>query len=86
MREFGSDPVQPFPGHGQMKPKQQEIARLRCEVTKLRGRAGYPKKRPQPSLRRKRHEVRLRREAPAIWPVPGYAMRRGVRGRASMPG
>jgi transposase len=34
--EFGSDPVQAFPGHGQMKPEQQEIARLRREVNKLR--------------------------------------------------
>jgi transposase len=36
VREFGSDPVQAVPGHGQMKPEQQEIARLKREVTKLR--------------------------------------------------
>jgi transposase len=36
VREFGSDPVQAFPGHGQMKPEQQEIERLRREVIKLK--------------------------------------------------
>jgi transposase len=58
VKEFGSDPVQAFPGHGQMKPEQQEIERLRREVHKLK--AG----RPQPSSRRKRHEIRVHREAP----------------------
>ncbi len=36
VREFGSNPVQAFPGHGQMKPEQQEIERLRREVNKLK--------------------------------------------------
>src|SRR5438128_9558315 len=36
VKEFGSDPVQAFPGHGQMKPEQLEIERLRREVTKLK--------------------------------------------------
>ena len=35
MKEFGSDPVQGFPGHGQMKPEQLEVERLRREVHKL---------------------------------------------------
>lgn len=30
------DPAQAFPGHGQMKPEQLEIERLRREVTKLK--------------------------------------------------
>lgn len=34
-KEVGSDPVQALPGHGQMKPEQLEIERLRREVTKL---------------------------------------------------
>lgn len=37
VNEFGSDPVQAFPGHGYMKPEQQEIERLRREVAKLKG-------------------------------------------------
>ena len=36
MRAFADDPQHSFPGHGQMKPEQQEIARLKREVTKLR--------------------------------------------------
>src|SRR6185312_13707238 len=36
VKEFGSDPVQAFPGHGQMKPEQLEIERLRREVNKLK--------------------------------------------------
>ena len=27
VKEFGSDPVQAFPGHGQLKPEQQAIKR-----------------------------------------------------------
>jgi len=36
VKEFGSDPVQAFPGQGQMKPEQLEIERLRREVNKLK--------------------------------------------------
>ena len=36
VKELGSDPAQAFPGHGQMKPEQQEIERLRREVAKLK--------------------------------------------------
>jgi transposase len=36
VKAFGSDPVQAFPGHGQMKPEQLEIERLRREVNKLK--------------------------------------------------
>jgi transposase len=36
VKEFGSDPVRAFPGHGQMKPEQLEIDRLRREVQKLK--------------------------------------------------
>lgn len=36
VREYGSDPVQAFPGKGQMKPELLEIERLRKEVAKLK--------------------------------------------------
>lgn len=36
VREYGSDPAQAFPGHGQMKLEQLEIERLRKEVAKLK--------------------------------------------------
>ena len=35
VREFTADPRDAFPGHGQMKPEQLEIERLRREVAKL---------------------------------------------------
>jgi transposase len=44
VKEFGSDPTQAFPGHGQMKPEQQEIERLRREVAKLKAERDILKK------------------------------------------
>jgi hypothetical protein len=63
VKEFGSDPTHAFPGHGQMKPEQLEIERAKREVNKLKAERDILK-RLRPSSRRKRHEVRLRREAP----------------------
>src|SRR4051812_3590627 len=61
VKEFGSDPVEAFPGHGQMKPEQHEIERLKREVNKLKAERDTLKK-PQPSSRGKRYEVRLHRD------------------------
>src|SRR6266700_3219397 len=36
VKKFADDPEQAFHGHGQMKPEQLEIARLKREVTKLK--------------------------------------------------
>jgi transposase-like protein len=36
VKKLADDPQQAFPGHGQMKPEQQEIARLKREVAKLK--------------------------------------------------
>ncbi len=44
VRGFGSDPKQAFPGHGQQKPEQLEIERLRREVTKLKAERDILKK------------------------------------------
>ena len=44
IKEFGADPAQTFPGHGQMKPEHQEIERLRREVTKLKAERDILKK------------------------------------------
>jgi transposase len=44
VKEFGSDPAQAFPGHGQMKAEQLEIERLRREVTKLKAERDILKK------------------------------------------
>lgn len=62
-REFKLEAVRlqvAFPGHGNIKPEQQEIARLRKEVAKLKAERDILK-RPQPSSRAKRYEVRFRR-------------------------
>ena len=44
IKEFGSDPAQAFPGHGQMKPERLEIERFRREVNKLKAERDILKK------------------------------------------
>ena len=87
VKEFGADPKQAFPGHGQMKPEQLEIDRLRREVAKAQGGARHPKKGRSLLTRGSRHEVRLhcRSTVPSgRW--HGFAKRLAYRGLASMPG
>ena len=44
VKKFSDDPQQAFPGHGQMKPEQLEIARLKREVIKLKAERDILKK------------------------------------------
>ena len=44
VKELAGDPQHSFPGHGQMKPEQAEIARLKREVTKLKAERDILKK------------------------------------------
>ena len=44
IREAMSDPQHAFPGHGQLKPEQLEIDRLRKEVAKLKAERDILKK------------------------------------------
>lgn len=44
VKDFAADPAQAFPGHGQMKPEQLEIERLRREVAKLKAERDILKK------------------------------------------
>jgi transposase-like protein len=44
VRALADDPSQAFPGHGQMKPEQAEIARLKREVAKLKAERDILKK------------------------------------------
>ena len=44
VRDFAPDSVQGFPGHGQMKPEQLEIERLRRELAKLKAERDILKK------------------------------------------
>ena len=56
VREFKSSKEQPFPGRGQMKPDDVEIARLRRELAKTKAERGILKK-PSATLPGSRHEV-----------------------------
>jgi transposase len=44
VKKFSDDPQQAFPGNGQMKPEQLEIARLKREVAKLKAERDILKK------------------------------------------
>ena len=44
IRDVAADPAHAFPGHGQMKPEQLEIERLRREVAKLKAERDILKK------------------------------------------
>ena len=44
VKAFADDPQHAFPGQGQMKPEQLEIARLKREVTKLKAERDILKK------------------------------------------
>ena len=44
IREFGDGPDGAFPGHGQMKPEDEEVRRLRREVAKLKAERDILKK------------------------------------------
>ena len=44
VKKFADDPQHAFPGHGQMKPEQLEIARLKREVAKLKAERDILKK------------------------------------------
>ena len=44
VKAFAEDPQHSFPGHGQMKPEQLEIERLRREVIKLKAERDILKK------------------------------------------
>jgi transposase len=44
VKALSDDPQQAFPGQGQMKPEQLEIAQLKREVTKLKAERDILKK------------------------------------------
>ena len=79
VKEFAADPQQAFPGHGQQKPEQAEIARLRREVTKLKAERDILKK-AAAYFAKEAREVRLHREAPRH--MAGGMDVRGARGLA----
>jgi hypothetical protein len=76
VNKFADDPQHAFPGHGQMKPEHPEIARLKREATKLKAERDILKK-PRPTSRRNRREIRFHCEAPGD--LAGGLVVRGAR-------
>jgi transposase-like protein len=76
VRKYADDPQHAFPGPGQMKPEQLEIARLKREVIKLKAERDILKKAAAYS-RRNRCEVCFRCEAPGD--LAGKLVVRGAR-------
>ena len=76
VKKFSDDPQHAFPGQGQMKPEQLEIAQLRREVTKLKAERDILKK-AAAYFAKDRREVRFHREAPGD--LAGGMVVRGAR-------
>ena len=77
VKAFADDPQQAFPGQGQMKAEQLEIARLRREVAKLKAERDILKKAAAYFPRRNQREVRVHCEAPGD--LAGGLVVRGAR-------
>ena len=77
VKAFADDPQQAFPGQGQMKPEQLEIARLKREVAKLKAERDILKKAAAYTSRRNRREIRFHCEAPGD--LAGGLVVRGAR-------
>ena len=75
-KSFADDPQHAFPGQGQMKPEQLEIAQLKREVIRLKAERDILKKAAATS-RRSRREVRFHCEAPGD--LAGGLVVRGAR-------
>ncbi len=80
VRELRDEPQEAFPGNGKQKAQDAEVAQLRKEVAELKMERDIPKK-PRPTSRRSRCEVRVRGETPG-----GPAGRSNVRGARRLVG
>ena len=69
VKAFSADSKQAFPGHGQVKPEQAEIDRLRREVTKLKAERDILKNHrgSVPPVGEQRLGAILRREGSGRW-------------------
>jgi hypothetical protein len=68
VKKFADGPPHAFPGHGQMKPEQFEIALLKREVAKLKAERDILKK-PRPTSRKNRRESSVFVAKHRIWPA-----------------
>ena len=84
--DHGADPGGAFPGHGQMRPEQLEIERLRRENAKLKAERDILKN-PRPISRGTRYEVREHpRSIEGSGRYRGFARLSVSRAAAFMPG
>ncbi len=68
VKKSAEDPQHAFPGQGQMKPEQLEIARLKREVIKLKAERRHQKK-PRPTSRRIDMKFAFIAKHRGIWPA-----------------
>jgi transposase-like protein len=86
VKQLADDPQHAFPGHGQMKPEQLEIAQLKREVAKLRAERDILKK--SRGLLREGIDVKFGFVAKhrGIWPADWLCEALGVSRGGFMPG
>jgi hypothetical protein len=85
VKAFAGDPQHAFPGQGQVKPEQAEIARLKREVTKLKAERDILK-RPRPTCEGIDVKFSFIAKHRVIWPVGWLCGALGVSRAGSMPG
>src|SRR3546814_14125118 len=86
VRELAADPGHAFPGHGQMKPEQMEIDRLRRELAKLKAERDILKKAAAYFARDSIWGSSSSRSTEVSGRWSGSAGRPGARAAASSPG
>ena len=86
IRDVAADTRHAFPGHGQVRPEQQEIDRLRREVAKLRAERVILKKAAAYFARDAIGSSPLSRRIVPSGRWPGSAQRWASRARAFTPG
>jgi len=86
IRDVAADTRHAFPGHGQVRPEQQEVDRLRREVAKLRAERDILEKAARYFARDAICSSPLSRRIVQSGRWPGSAQRWASRARAFMPG
>src|SRR6202171_3833966 len=86
VKKLADDPQHAFPGHGQMKPEQLEIARLKREVARLKAERDILKKAAAYFAKESTCSSVLLRSTGGFGRRSGCAGRSGSREADSMPG
>src|ERR1700686_3657658 len=86
VKAFADDPQQAFPGQGQMKPEQLEIARLKREAAKLKAEGDILKTAAAYFAKESMRSLVSLRSTGGLGRRTGCARRSVSRGVGSMPG